>query len=193
MNDKPLYPLSVGQEAAELAIEMIKPVCRQVAIAGSVRRKRPQVRDVDLVIWPEYEVVVVQQQLSLFITEHRPSYQATGLLHLARKLGWDAWDANTWPGIVRIPTSEESSLAVERIPIELYICEPDGSNFDALWQMRTGSAEYNIRLAKRAQELGLKYRAGYGIFEGERRMDDGTEEGIFAALSLQYVPPEKRG
>jgi DNA polymerase/3'-5' exonuclease PolX len=193
MNDKPLYPLSVGQEAAELAIEMIKPVCRQVAIAGSVRRKRPQVRDVDLVIWPEYEVVVVQQQLSLFITEHRPSYQATGLLHLARKLGWDAWDANTWPGIVRIPTSEESSLAVERIPIELYICEPDGSNFDALWQMRTGSAEYNIRLAKRAQELGLKYRAGYGIFEGERRMDDGTERGIWTALRWEFVPPESRG
>lgn len=192
MNDKTLYPLSVGIEAAAMAAEMLEPVCRRVVIAGSVRRKRAQVHDVDLVIWPDYEVVTADHQLSLFIFEHKPSYQATKLLQLARKLGWVEWDPANWPGIIRIPTSEESGLAVERIPIELYICEPDGGNFEALLQMRTGSAEYNIRLAKRAQELGLRYRAGYGIYEGERRVDDGTEAGIFTALGWEYTLPEFR-
>lgn len=192
MNEKTLYPLPVGQEAAGMMIDLLKPVCRRIEIAGSVRRQRPRVHDVDLVIWPEYEVVVAGHQLSLFIVEHKPVYQATKLLHLAHTLGWDEWDPTNWPGIIRIPTSDESGLAVEHIPIELYVCEPDGSNFEALWQMRTGSAEYNIRLAKRAQDLGLRYKAGYGIYEGERRVDDGTERGIWTALGWEYVPPESR-
>ena len=192
MNEKALYPLSVGVDAAMNMIDLLEPVCRRVAVAGSVRRKRAQVHDVDLVIWPEYDVVVVDHQLSLFITEHRPAYQPTALLHLARKLGWPEW-ADTWPGIIRVPVSETAVTAVERIPIELYLCEPDGGNFEALLQMRTGSAEYNIRLARRAQELGLRYRAGYGIFDGMNRVDDGTETGIWTALEWEYVPPERRG
>lgn len=192
MNDKPLYPLSMGREAADLTAKMLAHACRRVEIAGSVRRGRPMVHDVDLVIWPLYDEVEDRQQLSLFIAEHKKTCQATGLLNMARKLGWDTWDVATWPGIIRIPPSDPAIDPVERIPIELYVCEPDGSNFEALWQMRTGSAEYNIRLAKRALELGLKYRAGYGVFDGERRVDDGTERGIWAALGWEYVPPERR-
>lgn len=191
MNEKTLYPHWVGVEAAANMIDLLEPVCRRVAVAGSVRRKRPQVHDVDLVIWPEFDVVVIDHQLSLFITEHRPAYRPTKLLHLARKLGWGEW-TDTWPGIIRIPASEESGLAVEHIPIELYVCEPDGGNFEALLQMRTGSAEYNIRLAKRAQELGLRYRAGHGVFDGLNRVDDGTEAGIWKALGWEWVPPERR-
>lgn len=192
MNDKTLYHYSVGVEAAANMIDLLEPVCRRVAVAGSVRRKRPQVHDVDLVIWPEFDVVVIDHQLSLFIAEHRPAYRPAKLLHLARKLGWPEWP-DTWPGIVRVPVSETAVTAVERIPIELYVCDPDGGNFEALLQMRTGSAEYNIRLAKRAQELGLHYVAGHGIFEGDRRVDDGTEAGIWTALGWEYVPPERRG
>ena len=192
MNEKTLYPLSVGVEAAGNMIDLLRPACRRVEIAGSVRRGRPLVHDVDLVVWPEYEIVEAVVQLTFFIREHKPTYVPTQLLHLARKLGWPEW-ADTWPGIIRIPASEESDLAVERIPIELYVCEPDGGNFEALLQMRTGSAEYNIRLAKRAQELGLHYVAGHGIFEGDRRVDDGTEAGIWTALGWEYVPPERRG
>lgn len=193
MNEKTLYPHWVGVEAAANMIDLLEPVCRRVAVAGSVRRKRPKVHDVDLVIWPEFEIVETVTQLSFFIREYKPGCVPTKLLHLARKLGWGEWAPGDWPGIIRVPTSEESGLAVERIPIELYVCEPDGSNFEALLQMRTGSTEYNIRLARRAQELGLRYRAGYGVFDGFNRVDDGTERGIWAALGWEYVPPESRG
>jgi len=76
--------------------------------------------------------------------------------------------------------------------VELYICEQDGSNFEALWQLRTGSAEFNKNLVIRAMRLGLQYRAGYGIFRGEERIDDGTEAGIFTALGLKLVSPAER-
>lgn len=192
MNEKTLYPLSVGVDAAMNMIDLLKPVCQRIEIAGSVRRKRTQVHDVDLVIWPEDEIVMVDHQLSLFITEYRPAYQPTKLLRLTRKLGWPQW-SNIWPGIIRVPVSETAVTAVERIPIELYICDPDGRNFEVLWQMRTGSAEYNIRLSQRAQELGLHYVAGHGIFDGLNRVDDGTETGIWTALGWEWVPPESRG
>ena len=46
MNEKTLYPYSVGVDAAMNMIDLLEPVCRRVAVAGSVRRKRPQVHDV---------------------------------------------------------------------------------------------------------------------------------------------------
>lgn len=186
-----LYSLQFGLEAAKSLMPLLAPVCQRIEIAGSVRRRRPQVHDLDLVIWPNC-IELPGQQLALFATDCPPIYHPQGLFALCRSLGWGNWGPGDWPGIIRIPTSPMDGLAIGRIPIELYVCEPDGSNFEALLQMRTGSAEYNVRLAKRAIEVGLRYKAGYGVFSGDQRVDDGTERGIFKAMGWEYVEPESR-
>jgi DNA polymerase (family X) len=62
----------------------------------------------------------------------------------------------------------------------------------AALQYFTGSKAHNIALRDRALERGWKLNE-YGLFDAqERRLAGATEEEIYAALDLAYVPPELR-
>ncbi len=158
---------------------MILPACHEVTIAGSVRRGCPQVHDVDLVVWPKYTNAA---PAGLFDDQVDADLQPVELLERLEALGVKA---SPEARIIRFIWAE--------IPVELYLCEPDGSNYGALLQMRTGSRQFNVFLAQRAQMLHLRYKAGYGLFDDEgKRVDDGSERGIFDALKLKFVLPQDR-
>ena len=55
----------------------------------------------------------------------------------------------------------------------------------------TGSKAHNIAIRRLAQARGLKLNE-YGVFRGERRVAGDTEESVFAAVGLPYIPPELR-
>jgi DNA polymerase (family 10) len=63
----------------------------------------------------------------------------------------------------------------------------------AALQYFTGSKAHNIALRDRAIGLGFKLNE-YGLFrtEGDRKVAGETEEGVYEALGLQWVPPELR-
>ena len=44
--------LKKGQAIATLLIKRLRPYCRRIEVAGSIRRKRPVVHDIDLVLVP---------------------------------------------------------------------------------------------------------------------------------------------
>jgi DNA polymerase (family 10) len=63
----------------------------------------------------------------------------------------------------------------------------------AALQYFTGSKEHNVALRERAVRRGLKLNE-YGLFRvetGEKLAGD-TEEGVYAALDLAWIPPELR-
>ncbi len=64
-------------------------------------------------------------------------------------------------------------------------------SFGAALQYFTGSKEHNVAVRKRAVELGLKVNE-YGVFRGEDRVAGATEEEVYQALGLAYIPPEMR-
>ncbi|HVZ35712.1 MAG TPA: DNA polymerase/3'-5' exonuclease PolX, partial [Polyangiaceae bacterium] len=55
----------------------------------------------------------------------------------------------------------------------------------------TGSKSHNIALRKRALQLGLEL-SEYGLFRDGRLLASRTEEEIYAALGLAWIPPELR-
>ena len=55
----------------------------------------------------------------------------------------------------------------------------------------TGSAEHNVRLRELCVKRGWKL-SEYGLFEGERVLAAATEEEIYAALGMAWVPPPLR-
>jgi len=64
-------------------------------------------------------------------------------------------------------------------------------SFGAALNYFTGSKDHNVALRRIAQEKGLKLNE-YGLFRGEKRIAGRTEEDIYQALGLSYVPPELR-
>jgi DNA polymerase (family 10) len=55
----------------------------------------------------------------------------------------------------------------------------------------TGSRAHSIRLRQRAIERGLKLNE-YGVWRGTECLADDTEEAVYAALGLPYIPPPLR-
>ena len=58
-------------------------------------------------------------------------------------------------------------------------------------QYFTGSKEHNIVLRKMAIDKGLKL-SEYGLFKGSKIIESESEEKIYRALGLQWMPPEIR-
>ncbi len=53
--------LADGKQIAAEVIEMIKPFCERIEVAGSIRRLRPVVNDVDIVVIPSNLVALVDR------------------------------------------------------------------------------------------------------------------------------------
>jgi DNA polymerase (family 10) len=67
----------------------------------------------------------------------------------------------------------------------------EAASFGAALAYFTGSKDHNVAMRRIAQDKGLKLNE-YGLFRGERVIATRSEEDVYAALGLAYVPPELR-
>jgi len=73
--------------------------------------------------------------------------------------------------------------------VDLRVVGP--SCFGAAMQYFTGSQAHNIELRKIAQAKKLKLNE-YGVFRGSKCISGRTEQDVYAALGLDWIPPEMR-
>jgi DNA polymerase (family 10) len=91
----------------------------------------------------------------------------------------------------RLASGETRASAVLScgIQVDLRVVPPE--SFGAALLYFTGSKAHNIAIRRLAQELGLKINE-YGVFRGRQRIAGETEESVYAAVGLPYIPPELR-
>ena len=75
------------------------------------------------------------------------------------------------------------------LQVDLRVVEP--ACFGAAMQYFTGSQAHNIELRKIAQGKSLKLNE-YGVFKGTKCISGRTEQEVYAALGLDWIPPEMR-
>ena len=177
----PPIPLATADKiAAKIAAELI-PFCDQVEIAGSIRRRRPQVNDIDIVALPKSPAA--EAAMRERCTRNAVRLQTDGKQTL----------------IAYYPLRGLSSEAL--FELDLWIAEPDRrdlfshtpTNFGTLLLCRTGSKQHNIYLIEHAKRLGLRWNPYHGVYDGAGHcLACVTEHEIFQALRLEFVPPEAR-
>ncbi|MGE5599374.1 MAG: DNA polymerase/3'-5' exonuclease PolX [Bacteroidota bacterium] len=131
------------------------------AIAGSLRRRKEVVKDIDLVAATE-----------------KPFQVAEAFAEL--------------PPIDRVNAKGGTRVAVtlkSGIDLDLRLVAP--REFASALLHLTGSREHNTALRALAKDRGLRLNE-YGLFRGEERLDLASEEEIYRALGLDYIPPELR-
>ncbi|MFH1329760.1 MAG: DNA polymerase/3'-5' exonuclease PolX [Actinomycetota bacterium] len=145
------------------ALSSVPGVLRAEAM-GSLRRFRETIGDVDVVAVSAGDPEAV---MTRFVTV---PMAAEVVAHGARK---------------------SAIVASSGIQVDLRVVEPCQFGSAALYF--TGSKAHNIRLRQLAIERGLTLNE-YGLAETEsgRVLASATEEEIYAALDLQWVPPELR-
>lgn len=75
------------------------------------------------------------------------------------------------------------------IQVDLKIVPPE--SWGAGLQYFTGSKAHGIHLRKIAQQMGLKLNE-YGVWRGEEKIAGRTEEEVYAALGMDWIPPPMR-
>jgi DNA polymerase (family 10) len=98
------------------------------------------------------------------------------------------------PNVAEVLAHGETKSSIrlrEGIQVDLRVVEP--ACFGAALQYFTGSKQHNIRIRELAQRRGLKVNE-YGVFDdpsGRRRAGQ-TEEEVYTAVGLPWIPPELR-
>jgi len=167
-------------------LKMLKPFCERIEIAGSLRRGKAQVSDIEVLYVPKFE----NRQLDMFTTE--PFNLAEDQIGKAlrdgvfkkrpNEKGFFAWGAKNKLGI-HVPSG---------IPVDLFATENE--NWFVSLVIRTGSKETNLKLTMGANDLGCTLNA-YGCGVTRR---DGTvfpansEQEVFALCGVKYLEPKDR-
>ena len=157
------YKLVMASQYAEsLQTYLAKiPGVAQVTVAGSFRRMRETVGDLDILVSAKPKSAVIHQ---FIIYDEVSEVLSSG------------------------PTRASVILKCG-IQTDLRVVAPDEYGSALLYF--TGSKAHNIAIRRIAQKMGLKINE-YGIFRGKVRIAGITEESIYQAIGLPYIPPELR-
>jgi DNA polymerase (family 10) len=87
----------------------------------------------------------------------------------------------------------KTSVKLGREGLQVDVRALEHATFGAAMQYFTGSKEHNVALRQRAVRMGLKL-SEYGLFRSEDdvRVAGETEEEVYRALGLDWIPPELR-
>jgi len=95
------------------------------------------------------------------------------------------WVAKAWSK----GKTRSSVRLTQGFDVDLRIVSP--KSFGSALQYFTGSKEHNIATRRIAILKGLKLNE-YGVFRGQKALAGKTEEDVYRAIGLCYIPPEMR-
>lgn len=140
------------------------PAVAAVSVAGSLRRMRDTVADIDIVVGTLNAAAVMDRLAAL-------------------------------PQVAQVldkgPTRGTVLLGRAAVQCDVRAVEP--ASYGAALQYFTGSKDHNVRVRELAVRRGLRLNE-YGVFDvaTERRLAGATEEEVYGAVGLPWIPPEIR-
>jgi len=158
--------LNVALPAASDIVGALRETTGQVEYAGSLRRWRETIGDVDILA------------------------TATGDAHAERIMAAfrDLSDEIVVSGPTKTSIRANTS-AGGGLQVDLRVVKPEC--YGAALQYFTGSQAHNVAVRQVAIRAGLKL-SEYGLFRGEELIASATEEDVYAALGMDWVPPPMR-
>ena len=162
----------------------MRPFCVRCEIAGSIRRRKEEVKDIEIVAVAEWEL----EKYDLFAEA-----KVNKLFRWAVSCAYVRWIK---PGTSEIinwqpqPTGKYwRGLLPSGIKLDLFIA--DYSNFGLIYAIRTGSAEFTTALVTHAKRVGLPCVDGHLTRDG-KPLETPEEGDVFDLLGLEHVAPHER-
>jgi DNA polymerase (family 10) len=151
--------LSVALPAATELVNALTPLTERCEYAGSLRRWRETIGDIDVLAATRSPEPVVEE-----FTKQAAEVLVSG------------------------PT--KTSIRIEGgMQADLRVIDPDV--WGAAQQYFTGSQAHNVALRALAVRNGLKL-SEYGLFRGDELIASRTEQDVYGALGMAWVPPPMR-
>jgi len=163
------YTHATAYKIALEVVEQLKPYCERIEIAGSLRRKKADVGDIEIVAIPKpYSIGLLESGFATVVNKWK---KVKGELEFGK-------------------TKYTQRILPEGIKLDLFMAEE--GNWGSVFAVRTGSADYSHKvLANGWVRQGFKSDGGYLFKDGERY--EVREEGdLFRLIGIPYSNPEDR-
>ena len=186
------FPRSEGVAVAREIVRVLEPCCSRLIVAGSLRRRKNEVGDVEILYIPKRVRAVDPSDL----------FQQTVMVNETDKVIEDLLAKEILTKRLNVNGSEtwgpENKLSVHRfsgIPVDLF------STNEACWfnyvVCRTGGADTNTRIATQANKKGWKWNPyGPGFTQlpshGHGKFRVACEQDVFSFVCLPYQEPWER-
>ena len=167
-SSKKRLPLKEAQHIADNLLQSVKSIdgVLKATIAGSIRRKKDTIGDIDIVITAD------ERKWKKIIT-------AITQLPQAKKV------------IAAGKTRASLVLKTKQVQADIRVVHED--EYGAALFYFTGSKDHNIQLRSLAKQRGWKVNE-YGVFDNKtgKKLAGKTEEEIYDLFGIRFIPPEKR-
>ena len=172
------------EEAMKVAVDvmaMIGPFVERAEIAGSLRRQRETVGDIDIVAIPKAGGTV---RIAAALRD----------LHCGAASDFRAGDKlqSAVVGHGRYGLCGPCGRGEREAQVDVYFATEE--DFGMILCVRTGSAQHNVYMAQLCKRMGMKFAAGTGIETAKdaKNAKGRTEEEVFGAMGLLVPRPEDR-
>jgi len=157
------------KEAEKIAAQVkaaVEPLCERLEVAGSIRRQKSKVHDIDFVA----------------VTKNDPEWQKINEKLKKLKAKPNCSGNSVIKAFLPCPNG--------LFQVDFYRAKP--STFGILLFVRTGSAEHNVWLAGCAISKGMRIKYSEGLIKDTSVIAGETEKGVFEALGLPCPLPSER-
>lgn len=181
--EDPPIPLAIAEAAARMLVDSLRGSgVLKIEVAGSIRRRRPFVHDIDLVLLvdgnpsTDARLSHAMEQWNT-VAPPRPTLKVLRGRKIKR-----VWTAMGVGGDV-----------IPRLQFDVYLTD-NSNHWSTLLLVRTGSKAHNIKLTTRAQRKGWKLHAdGQGLVDERGRVIAfDSEEEILRLLDCDHHDPTTR-
>lgn len=151
---------------AELA-----PHCERIEIAGSIRRQKSEVKDIEIVaIAKPYDIGLFQSGVAEVINQ------------------WEKVKGELEYGVCKYT----QRILPDGIKVDIFFAEP--GNWGLIYAIRTGSSDYSHKvLAAGWVKRGYYSKGGYLYAHGSKTRHEVREEiDLFKRIGVDYVEPQFR-
>jgi len=165
-------------DLAQRIQHLVDPFCTKTLIAGSLRREKPIVNDIDIVAF-----LPVSKGMKLLNAINKSKLQVKGFGDI---------DKDKIMNIDFVVPQDHPFNKTGKEQKGQIFCTFDERWLGGLYLHRTGSMDFNVYMSYTARQRGLKLSM-YGLFDRETsEFLVGTEEEIFQKMHILFVYPKNR-
>jgi len=185
-------PLAAARAAADALRELLEPACARVEIAGSIRRRKATVGDLELVAIPR---LVPEPAGDLWgtlrerdlLAERVATLIAAGEL-APREVTITRADGSIEQG--RRMGRAYLALVFRELPVDLFIVHPP-AEWGVLFALRTGPGDWNVRLVTECRRYLRRVASGQ-VLTAAGPLACPEEADFFRALGQPWLDPWER-
>jgi DNA polymerase/3'-5' exonuclease PolX len=194
----PAIPHAIALRVAESVVDFLGEGCRQIAIAGSLRRQKPEVHDIEIVAEPR---IVMRAGDELFPVEHETDLLEERIAEALNRGTFEPRQVENkrTDGSIDVQTKlgpKFKALVVAGIPLDLFVVRPPAT-WGVVFALRTGPGDWNTKLVTDCQAIGRRVSGGQveawrGATSSWEVVPTPTEEDFFRALGQPWLEPRDR-